>query len=58
MIMNLIDWGLRPGAVVVSHLPSTIESAYLDVGTSKLSAMHLGLNVDLGKGKPWPPYTR
>lgn len=51
MIMNLADRGLRPGAVVVSHLPSTIESAYLDIVTSKLSAMHLGLNVDLGKAE-------
>lgn len=51
LIMNLADRGLRPGATVVSHLPSTIESAYLDIVTSKLSAMHLGLNVDLGKAE-------
>lgn len=51
MIFNLLTRGLRKGAVVVSHLPNTIESAYLDFVTSKVGAMHAGLNVDLGRAE-------
>lgn len=51
MIWHLLDAGVAPGSVMVSHLPNCIESAYLDMVTSKLSMMHAGLNVDLGKSE-------
>ncbi len=51
MIFNLADAGLRRGGLIVSHLPSCLESAYLDFATSKLGCMHCGLNVDLGKAE-------
>ncbi len=49
IIFNLLDDGFAQGATVISQLPNCIESAYLDLATSKLRAKHLGLNVDLGK---------
>ena len=49
MIFNLLDAGMRKGGVIMSHLPSCLESAYLDFATSKLGCMHCGLNTDLGK---------
>ena len=49
MIFNLLDAGVRRGGSVVSHLPGCLESAYLDLVTSKLGCTHCGLNVDLGK---------
>ncbi|MCY0878819.1 MAG: class I adenylate-forming enzyme family protein [Firmicutes bacterium] len=48
LIFHLLDRGVPRGTVMVSHLPNCIESAYLDLATSKLSMMHAGLNVDLG----------
>jgi acyl-CoA synthetase (AMP-forming)/AMP-acid ligase II len=48
LIFHLLDRGVPRGSVMVSHLPNCIESAYLDMATSKLSMMHAGLNVDLG----------
>lgn len=51
VIFNCLHRGLRKGAMVVSHLPNAIESTYLDLATSKLGAMHAGLNVDLGKAE-------
>jgi acyl-CoA synthetase (AMP-forming)/AMP-acid ligase II len=48
LIFNLLDRGMRRGGLVVSHLPNCLESIYLDWATSKLGAMHCGLNVDLG----------
>jgi acyl-CoA synthetase (AMP-forming)/AMP-acid ligase II len=51
MIFHLLEAAVPQGSVVVSHLPNCIESAYLDFVTSKLSMMHAGLNVDLGKSE-------
>lgn len=51
LIFHLLDAAVPRGSVVVSHLPNAIESAYLDFATSKLSMMHAGLNVDLGKSE-------
>ncbi len=51
MIFHLQDRAVPRGTVIVSHLPNCIESAYLDMVTSKLSMMHAGLNVDLGKSE-------
>ncbi len=51
MIFHLSDAGLLPGDTVFSHLPACLESAYLDMATSKLRAKHLGLNVDLGRAE-------
>ncbi|PSR33847.1 MAG: O-succinylbenzoate--CoA ligase [Sulfobacillus benefaciens] len=51
IIFNLLNRGLRKGAMVVSHLPNAIESTYLDLVTSKIGAMHAGLNVDLGRAE-------
>lgn len=48
IVANGLEHGVRKGAVVVSHLPNCIESTYLDLATSKWSAMHAGLNVDIG----------
>lgn len=51
IIFHLLDRGLPRRALVVSHLPNCLESAYLDQVTSKLSWIHAGLNVDLGKAE-------
>ena len=51
LVGHALDQGLRRGAVVVSQLPNCVESAYLDLATSKLSAVHAGLNVDLGQAE-------
>lgn len=51
MIFHLLDRAVPRGSVMVSHLPNCIESAYLDMVTSKLGMMHAGLNVDLGKSE-------
>lgn len=51
LILHLLDQGVPRNTVLVSHLPNCIESAYLDLATSKLSMMHAGLNVDLGKSE-------
>lgn len=51
MIFHLLDAAVPKGSVMVSHLPNCIESAYLDMVTSKLGMMHAGLNVDLGKSE-------
>jgi acyl-coenzyme A synthetase/AMP-(fatty) acid ligase len=49
IIFHLLDQGIPRGSVLVSQLPNCIESAYLDMVTSKLTMMHAGLNVDLGR---------
>lgn len=49
LIFQLLRLGLRKGATVLSQLPAVIESTYLDLATSKLGAMHCGLNLDLGE---------
>ncbi len=49
LIFNLLDQGFQQGGTIVSQLPNCMESAYLDLATSKLRAKHLGLNVDLGR---------
>ena len=49
IIFNFLQRGLGDRAMVVSHLPNAIESTYLDLVTSKLGALHAGLNVDLGR---------
>lgn len=49
IIFNFLKLGIRKGGMVLSHLPNCIENVYLDFVTSKLSCMHCGLNVDLGK---------
>lgn len=51
LIASMLRQGLRPGATLLSHLPSILESTYLDWATSKLGAAHAGLNVDLGKAE-------
>ncbi|NMP23614.1 class I adenylate-forming enzyme family protein [Sulfobacillus harzensis] len=51
MIFHLLDRAVPRGSVMVSHLPNSIESAYLDIVTSKLRMKHAGLNVDLGKSE-------
>lgn len=51
LIMSMLHHGLRPGATILSHLPSIMESTYLDWATSKLGASYAGLNVDLGKAE-------
>lgn len=51
IILNLLEAGFPQGGRLLSHLPSALESAYLDPVTSKLRATHLGLNVDLGKAE-------
>ena len=51
LIVSMLRHGLRPGATVMSHLPSILESTYVDWVTSKLGALHAGLNVDLGKAE-------
>lgn len=51
MILHLLDHAVPRGSVIVSHLPNSIESAYLDMVTSKMMMMHAGLNVDLGKSE-------
>lgn len=51
MIFHLLDHAVPRGSVMVSHLPNSIESAYMDIVTSKLRMMHAGLNVDLGKSE-------
>lgn len=51
LVASMLRQGLRPGATLLSHLPSILESTYLDWATSKLGAAHAGLNVDLGKAE-------
>lgn len=51
LIWNLLEARLPQGGRVLSQLPSSLESAYLDLATSKLRATHLGLNMDLGKAE-------
>ncbi len=51
IIFHLLEAGIPRGSVMLSHLPNTVESAYLDMVTSKLSMIHAGLNVDLGKSE-------
>ncbi len=51
IILHLLDRAVPRGSVLVSHLPNCIESAYLDLVTSKLTMMHAGLNVDLGRSE-------
>lgn len=51
LIASMLRQGLRPGATILSHLPSMLESTYVDWATSKLGAVHAGLNVDLGKAE-------
>ncbi len=51
LIFHWLKAGVPRGSVLVSHLPNCIESAYLDFATSKLSMIHAGLNVDLGKSE-------
>jgi acyl-coenzyme A synthetase/AMP-(fatty) acid ligase len=51
LIFQLLERGIRRGGLVLSHLPNVIESIYLDWATSKLGAMHCGLNVDLGRAE-------
>jgi acyl-CoA synthetase (AMP-forming)/AMP-acid ligase II len=49
IIFQLLERQVARRSVMVSHLPNCIESVYLDQVTSKLSMIHAGLNVDLGK---------
>ncbi|PSR20890.1 MAG: O-succinylbenzoate--CoA ligase [Sulfobacillus acidophilus] len=51
VILHLLDRGVPRRSVLVSHLPNCFESAYLDMVTSKLTMMHAGLNVDLGRSE-------
>jgi acyl-coenzyme A synthetase/AMP-(fatty) acid ligase len=51
LIAHMLDRGVLRGDVLVSQLPNAVESVFLDLATSKVSAQHAGLNVDLGKSE-------
>ncbi len=51
LIAHLLDQGVCRGDIIVSQLPNVVESFFLDVATSKISAQHAGLNMDLGKAE-------
>ncbi|MGC8487784.1 MAG: class I adenylate-forming enzyme family protein [Clostridia bacterium] len=51
LVFQLLERGLRKGGLVLSQLPNSLESVYLDWATSKIGAMHCGLNLDLGRAE-------